>query len=172
MFSFKLKLYEDCFDSKNAEIFLMHKNENYIIDLKLEKKSSYDLLYAFLKKKFQVLRNYLLENFALNRIREFFNFVKILMLFVFKKNNNLQLCVNYRSLNVVIIKNKCFFFQIKETFNRLMNAVNFTKFNFKNVYHRIRIRKNNEWIIVFRTRYDHFKYIMMSFNLINISTMF
>ena len=50
MLLFEFKLYENCFDSKNAEIFFIHKNENHVIDLKLDKKSSYDLLYAFLKK--------------------------------------------------------------------------------------------------------------------------
>ena len=108
----------------------------------------------------------------MNRIREFFNFVETSMLFIFKKNNNLRLCVNYWNLNTVIIKNKCSFFLIEKMFNRLMSVVYFTKFDFKNVYHRIRIRKNDEWIIIFRTRYDHFEYIMMSFDLINASTTF
>ena len=52
MFSFELKSYEDCFDSKNAEIFFTHENKNYVIDLKFEKKSSYDSFYAFSKKEF------------------------------------------------------------------------------------------------------------------------
>ena len=80
----------------------------------------------------------------MNHIREFFNFVETSMLFIFKKNGSLRLCINYRNLNVVIIKNKCSFFLIKKTLNRLMNVVYFTKFNFKNVYHRIRIQKNDE----------------------------
>ena len=95
MFSFELKSYKDCFNSKNAEMFFTHENENHVINLKFKKELSYDLLYAFSKKKFQVLQNYLLKNFALNRIREFFNFVKTSMLFIFKKNENLRLCVNY-----------------------------------------------------------------------------
>ena len=139
MFSFKLKSYENCFDSKNAEMFLTHENENHVIDLKFEKESSYDSFYALSKKELQVLRNYLLKNLALNRIREFFNLVETLMLFVFKKNENLRLCVNYRSLNVVIIKNKCFFLLIEKTLNRLMSVVYFTKLDFKNIYYRIRI---------------------------------
>ena len=172
MFSFKLKLYKDCFNSKNAEMFLTHENENHVINLKFEKKSSYNSLYALLKKKLQVLRNYLLKNLALNRIRKFFNFVKTSMLFIFKKNESLRLCVNYWSLNAVIIKNKCFFSLIKKTLNHLMNVVYFIKLDFKNVYYRIQIQKNDEWMIVFRTRYDHFKYIVMSFDLINVSTTF
>ena len=107
--SFKFKSYENCFDSKNAEMLFIHENENHVIDLKFDKKSSYDFLYAFSKKKFQVLRNYLLKNLALNRIREFFNFTETSILFIFKKNDNLRLCINYRNLNIIIIKNKCFF---------------------------------------------------------------
>ena len=95
MLSFELKLYEDCFDSKNAQMFFTHENENHVINLKFNKKSSYDSLYAFSKKKLQVLQNYLLENLALNRIHKFFNFVETSMLFIFKKNDNLRLCVNY-----------------------------------------------------------------------------
>ena len=64
------------------------------------------------------------------------------------------------------------FFLIEKTFNRLINVAYFTKLNLKNAYHRIRIRKSDEWMIVFRTRYDHFKYVVMSFNLINVSATF
>ena len=137
MFSLKLKSYKDCFDSKNAEMLLTHENKNHVIDLKSEKKSSYDSLYALSKKKLQILQNYLLKNLALSRIREFFNFVKTSMLFIFKKNESLRLCVNYQDLNVIIIKNKCFLFLIEKTLNRLISVVYFTKLNFKNVYHRI-----------------------------------
>ena len=170
--SFKLKLYKNCFDSKNAEIFSIHENENHVIDLKLDKKLSYDFLYALLKKEFQILQNYLLKKFALNCIRKFFNFIKTSILFVFKKNDNLRLCVNYRNLNVIIIKNKCLFSLIEKTLDRLINVAYFTKLNLKNAYHRIRIRKNDKWMIIFCTRYDHFKYIVISFNLINVSATF
>ena len=42
----------------------------------------------------------------------------------------------------------------------------------KNTYYRIRIRKGDEWKTAFRTRYDHFKYLIMSFDLINVSATF
>ena len=95
MLLFKLKSYENCFDSKNAEILFTHKNENHVIDLKLNKKSSYNFLYALSEKKFQILQNYLLKNLTLNCIREFFSFAETLILFIFKKNDSLRLCVNY-----------------------------------------------------------------------------
>ena len=52
MFSFELKLYENCFDLKNVKMFLTHENENHVINLKFKKKSLYDSFYAFSKKKF------------------------------------------------------------------------------------------------------------------------
>ena len=61
---------------------------------------------------------------------------------------------------------------IKKTFDRLINVAYFMKFNLKNAYYCIRIRKCNKRIIVFRTRYNYFKYIIMLFNLINVSTTF
>ena len=51
MLLFKLKSYEDCFDSKNAEMLSIHENKNHVIDLKFDKKSLYDSLYALLKKE-------------------------------------------------------------------------------------------------------------------------
>ena len=66
------------------------------------------------------------------------------MFFIFKKNNNFRFYVNYKRLNVFIIKNKCSFSLINETLNRLMNVVYFIKFNLKNVYHRIKIHKNDK----------------------------
>ena len=78
-----------------------------------------------------------IKNFALNCIREFFNFAETLILFIFKKNNNLRLYVNYRNLNIIIIKNKCFFSLIEKTLNRLIDVMYFTKLNLKNAYYYI-----------------------------------
>ena len=52
IFLFKLKLYENYFDLKNAQMFFTHENENYVINLKFNKESSYDSLYVLSKKNF------------------------------------------------------------------------------------------------------------------------
>ena len=171
LFTF-LKNYENCFDFKNAEILFEHENENHVIDLLSSAKSSYKSLYTFFETEFEVLRNYLLKNLILNYIWKFTNRANASMFFVFKKNDNFCFCINYKELNVLIIKNKCSFSLIDKTLNRLMNVVYFIKFDFKNMYHRIRIYKNDEWMTAFRTRYEHFKYIIMSFELVNVSVTF
>ena len=107
-------------------------------------KSSYNSLYFFFEKKLNVLQNYLHNNEKSNKIKRFTNFAKAFIMFVTKKNKNFRLCVDYRNLNIIIIKNRYFLFFIDKTLNRLINAQYFTKLNFKNIYYCIRIRVENK----------------------------
>ena len=162
-----LKSYKNCFDLKNAKILSEHENEDYVIDLMLGAKPPYESLYTFSEIELNVLKNYLLKNLILNRIREFTSCASALMLFVFKKNDSLRLCVDYKELNALIIKNRCSLLLIDETLNHFMSAAYFIKFDLKNAYHWIKIRKSDEWMTTFRTRYDHFEYAVMFFELVN-----
>ena len=63
------------------------------------------------------------------------------ILFVFKKDERLRLCINYKDLNAIIIKNCHFLSFITKTLNRLYKIKRFVKLNLKNAYHRIRIKK-------------------------------
>ena len=167
-----LKNYENCFDFKNAEIFLEHKNENHIINLMFDAKSLYKSFYIFSETELDILRNYLLKNLILNCIREFTSRASASMFFVFKKNDNFRFCVDYKKLNILIIKNKYLFSLIDKMLNRFMNAVYFIKLDFKNAYYRIKIRKDDEWMTTFCIHYDHFEYAIMFFELVNASVTF
>ena len=90
------------------------------------------------------MRNYFLENLILKCIRESINLIKIFVLFVFKKNKNLRLYIDYRELNAIIIKNYYSFFLINKIFNHLINITYFIKLNLKNIYYHIKIRYKNE----------------------------
>ena len=61
---------------------------------------------------------------------------------------------------------------ISETLDRLTGAKVFMKLNLKDAYHRIQIRKGDEWKTVFRTRYGHFEYLVMPFGLTNAPATF
>ena len=61
-----------------------------------------------------------------------------------KFNDNLRLCVDYRELNEIIIKNKYSLLLFSEMLKRFVKARKFIKINIRNAYHRIRIRKNDE----------------------------
>ena len=70
--------------------------------------------------------------------------VNVFVLFVFKSNNEFRLCINYKSFNAITLKNKFFLFFIEKTFNRFVDAKYFIKFDFKNVYYKIRIKTKNK----------------------------
>ena len=93
-------------------------------------------------------------------------------MFVAKKDGSLRLCVDYRGLNVMTIKNRHFLSLIDETLDRLVGVRYFTKLDFKNAYYRIRIRAGDEWKTAFRTRYDLFEYTVMLFGLFNALVIF
>jgi hypothetical protein len=61
---------------------------------------------------------------------------------------------------------------MKETLDRFNGAAIYTKFNLKNAYYKIRIRKGDEWKTNFKIKYDYFEYKMMLFNLINVPAIF
>ena len=66
------------------------------------------------------------------------------MFFVFKKNDELRLCVNYRKFNAITIKNRHSLFLIIKILNRLCEFKCFIKLNFKNIYYRIKIKIDNK----------------------------
>jgi len=94
------------------------------------------------------------------------------VLFISKNEENLHLCVNYKDLNKITVKNCHSLLLISETLNQLSEVKIFIKLDLKNAYHHIRIKKDNKWKTVFCTCYNYFKYIIMSFRLINVSVTF
>ena len=101
-------------------------------------------LYNLFQTKLTKLRRYIEDAFRKNWIRSFVSSANASIFFVLKKDEELRLCVDYKSLNSITIKNRHSLSLIIETLNRLNNFKTFTKLNLKNAYHRIRIRKNDE----------------------------
>jgi hypothetical protein len=95
-----------------------------------------------------------------------------LILFVLKKDGGDRLCVDYRSLNRVTIKNRYPLPLISELLNRLGYAKVFTKLNLRDAYHRLRIKEGDKWKTAFKTRYSLFEYMVMPFGLANVPATF
>jgi hypothetical protein len=90
-----------------------------------------------------------------------------LALFVKKKDQSLRLCVDYRPLNVVTIKNKYPLPRIDIFFDQLAGAKVFSKVDLRSGYHEIKIRPEDVPKIAFSTRYGLYEYLVMSFGLTN-----
>jgi hypothetical protein len=89
-----------------------------------------------------------------------------------KKDKELRLCVDYRPLNAVTIKNKYPLPCIDILFNQLAGAQVFSKIDLHSGYHQIKIRAEDRPKTAFTTRYGLFEYLVMSFGLMNASTDF
>jgi hypothetical protein len=81
-------------------------------------------------------------------------FSSVLILFIKKKDDELRLCVNYKNLNVVIIKNKYFLSFIQKLFDILQKTVRFIKIDIRDVFNILRIRVDDKWKTIFRCKYD------------------
>jgi hypothetical protein len=88
-------------------------------------------------------------------------------IFVKKKNQMLRMCVDYRPINEVTIKNKYPLPQIDILFDQLIGAPVFSKIDLRSGYHQIRIRSEDIPKIAFTMWYGLFEYLVMSFGLTN-----
>ena len=89
-----------------------------------------------------------------------------------KKDKSLWMCVDYRPLNAITIKNKYPLPRIDILFNQLARAKVFSKINLRSGYHQINIRLEDVPKTTFSTRYGLYEYLVMSFGLTNAPTYF
>jgi hypothetical protein len=105
-------------------------------------------------------------------IRRLKSLAGALILFVKKKDGSMRLCVDYRGLNKITVKNRHPLPLISESLERLAQAKYYTKLDVREAYHRIRIKEGDEWKTAFRIRYGHFEYTVMPFGLTNAPAQF
>src|SRR4051812_34497614 len=94
------------------------------------------------------------------------------VLFVEKKDGTLRMCVDYRSLNDITIKNKYPLPVINDLFDQLEGACVFSKIDLHSGYHQLKIREGDIPKTAFTTRYGLYEYTVMSFRLTNATAYF
>src|SRR3984957_13700926 len=101
-------------------------------------------LYNLLQKELQILQEYLDSALKKGWIRPSKSPTKAPILFIPKAEGIMRLCVNYRRLNKITIKNRYPLPLVGELFNRLSYTKIFTKLDFYNTYYRIYIKKGDK----------------------------
>jgi hypothetical protein len=129
-------------------------------------------LYNLSRTELELLRKYLDEYLARGWIRHSKSPAGAPILFAKKKDGSMRLCVDYRGLNKVTVKNRHPLPLITESLERLASARFYTKLDVKEAYHRVRIQEGDEWKTAFRTRYGSFEYTVMPFGLTNAPAQF
>ena len=121
------------------------------------------------KNELLILQKYFKKKFNKKFIR--FNFFEYLffVFFVKKFEKNLRFCVDYRKFNVIIKKNRYFMFFVQNFFDRICNFKYFIKINIITTFNRLRMNFENKKYIIFRIRFDLFEYLIMFFELCNVS---
>jgi hypothetical protein len=94
------------------------------------------------------------------------------VIFVEKKDGTQRMCVDYRLLNEVTIKNKYPLLRIEDLFDQMRGAKVFSKIDLRSGYHKMKIRWSDILKTAFTTRYGLYEYTVMSFGLTNAPTYF
>ena len=165
--------FADVFSPDLASKLPEHTGINdHAIELVDGQQPPYGPIYSLGPVELETLKAYIETNLANGFIRPSKSPAGAPILFDQKSDGSLRLCVDYRGLNNLKIRNRYPLPLIGESLDRLGRAKRFTQLDLTSAYHRMRIREGDEWKTAFRTQYGHFEYQVMPFGLTNAPASF
>jgi hypothetical protein len=164
----ELKEFATIFQEREpSQMLVKHEPWDHEIPLKEGEQPKFMPLYRLTEDELKELRRYLDDNLAKGYIRPSTSPAGYPVIFVPKKDGTRRLCVDYRQLNAITVKNRYPLPLISEIQDRFQGCTWFTVLDQREAYYRIRIKEGDEWKTAFRTRYGLYEYLIMPFGLTN-----
>lgn len=154
------------FSKHNADILPPHRDQDHAIKLVPGAKFPKQPMFDMTPLELQALRKYLDENLAKGFIVPSSSPYASSIFFV-KKPGSLRVCVDYRALNDITVKDVTSLPRINESLRHASAGKIFTKLDLRSAYHLIRIKEGDEQYTTFKCRYGNFEYKVMPFGLTN-----
>ena len=129
-------------------------------------------IYPLSPDETDALRNYIDNALARGWIRPTKSPIGAPCFFVKKPNGGLRLCIDYRDLNAVTIKDKYPIPLFQDFIDDFSKSAIFTQLDFPDAYHLVRIVEGDEWKTAFRSKFGNFEYQVVSFGLMNAPPVF
>ncbi|KAJ1038222.1 hypothetical protein NDA10_006570 [Ustilago hordei] len=158
---------QDVFDEVEADKLPHHTEHDLHLELIEGGKPPQGPLYLKGPREMSKLRRYLDENLEKGFIRPSKSPAQSPVLFIPKKDGGLRLCVDYRGLNEITVKNRAPLPLIEEQLFLLRKARIYTKLDHRAAYNLIQIAKGDEWKTAFGTQLGLYEYLVMPFGLAN-----
>jgi hypothetical protein len=167
-----LKEFPDVFSKQNADTLPEHRPYDCDIPLEPGKQVPHGKLYNLTVEETNAMKTYIEENLAKGFIRHSSSPAGAPCFFVKKKDGSLRMCIDYRGLNKITVKNRYALPLIPDLIRTLSKAKVFTTLDLRGAYNLLRVKKGDEWKTAFRSHFGHFEYLVMPFGLTNAPAIF
>jgi len=162
----------DVFSESSANELPPHRQYDCQINIIANGKLHYGPIYPLTDKEIKALEKYIKENLKKGFIRKSKSPAGASIFFVLKKNGELRLVVDYRSLNEITIRDSYPLPLIQDMLEHLGKAKIFSKLDLRSAYNLIRIKEGDEYKTAFTCIFGHFEYTVMPFGLKNAPAVF
>ena len=163
----ELANFKDVFSESSADKLPPHRPYDCQINLIKDSKLFYGPIYPLTDEESSALKEYIQENLKKGFIRKSKSPAGAPVLFVPKKNGKLRMCVDYRRLNAITIRDSCPLPLIQDMLEHLEKGKIFSKLDLRSAYNLVRIKSGDEYKTSFTCKYGHFEYLVMPFGLDN-----